>query len=312
MAVDNFAAEVELTPWEGISITPGTGDQAAWESLAALQTDSERYGYGGGVRLIQAALAAYASLLDTMGAPPLKEGFRLAYRTTIPRQVGLGGSSAIVLAALRAVIEHHGIDIQPALVPSLGLAAEARLGIVAGLQDRVVQAFGGVVAMDFRQRRMRTEHGLEYGEYRFLDPAGLPPLYLAWAPAAAAESTTTHGDLRVRFVARDWAVVSGMKILSSLAEQAEEAIRLGDHDAVASLLDQSFDARRRMVELPDHQIEMVERARAAGASAAFAGSGGAIVGTYRGIEQINELQARLEPLGATVARLEVAPEFSGL
>jgi len=311
VGVDNYAAEVELTPSEGVSITPAEGDHAEWESLSALTDESNRYGYMGGIPLIQGALAAYSAYIDQAELLPIPDGFRIAYRTSIPRQVGLAGSSAIVVATLRAVIQYHGVRVPASVVPSLALDAETRLGITAGLQDRVVQAYGGVVAMDFRQRRMQTEHGLAYGEYRFLDPAGLPPLYLAWSAAAAADSAIMHGVLRARFHAKDWAVTSGMKMLSALAEQAEEAVRTGDHDTLGALIDQSFDVRRRMIALPQKQLEMVERARSAGVSATFAGSGGAIVGAYRGVEHMNELQARLEPIGATVARLAVAPEFSG-
>ncbi len=311
VAVDNYAAEVELTPCQGVSITPARHDQAEWDSLPALLDHSERYGYRGGGAIIQAALAAYAAFLDRSGRPMPDAGFRLAYRTSVPRQVGLAGSSAIALAALRAVADFHRVKIEPILMPSLALAAEKRLGIVAGLQDRVVQHFGGVVSMDFRVRRMRTEHGLAYGEYRFLDPSGLPPLYLAWSEAAAAESNQIHAGLRDRFLAKEWVVVSGMKMLSGLAEQAEEAVRQGDHRLLASLIDESFNVRSRMVELPPTQAGMVDRARAAGASATFAGSGGAIVGSYSGIDQLNDLQARLEPLDATVVRVSVAPEFAG-
>ena len=44
--------------------------------------------------------------------------------------------------------------------PNLVLSAEEELGITAGLQDRVVQVFGGVVFMDFEQGHMQAQgHG---------------------------------------------------------------------------------------------------------------------------------------------------------
>lgn len=42
--------------------------------------------------------------------------------------------------------------------PNLVLSAEEELGITAGLQDRVVQVYGGVVYMDFDRDHMQ-EHG---------------------------------------------------------------------------------------------------------------------------------------------------------
>ena len=311
VGVANFAAEVELTPWDGVTITPSEDDTPAWDHLGALLDDSDRHGYTGGVPLVQATLAAYARFVADAGLSPLNRGFRIAYRSSIPRQVGLAGSSALAVATLRAVIRHHGVIVDPDVVPSIALAGETRLGVRGGLQDRVAQAYGGVVAMDFRYRKMRHVHGLAVGDYRFLDPAGLPHLYIAWSDAASAESRTFHGDLRARYEAGEWAVTSGMKMLGNLAEQAEHAISRGDHDALSGLINQSFDLRRRMASLPPAQEAMVDAARSTGASATFAGSGGAIVGSYRGMEQLNELQARLEPSGAVVRRLEVAPEFGG-
>ena len=54
------------------------------------------------------------------------------------------------------------------------LAAEAALGITAGLQDRVVQTYEGVVFMDFEAEGMKARG---HGEYTPLDPDLLPPLW---------------------------------------------------------------------------------------------------------------------------------------
>ncbi len=42
--------------------------------------------------------------------------------------------------------------------PNLVLSVEEELGITAGLQDRVVQVYGGVVFMDFDREHMQA-HG---------------------------------------------------------------------------------------------------------------------------------------------------------
>jgi len=64
------------------------------------------------------------------------------------------------------------------LRPNLILDAEKELGIVAGLQDRVAQVYGGLVYMDFSQEHMDK---LGHGIYRPLDVNLLPPLYLIYA-----------------------------------------------------------------------------------------------------------------------------------
>ena len=82
------------------------------------------------------------------------------------RQVGLAGSSALVIALLKALIQWY--NIQPDILPphiqaNLALAAERdELGIAAGYQDRVIQAYEGCVFMNFAKDLME---GRGYGEY---------------------------------------------------------------------------------------------------------------------------------------------------
>lgn len=52
------------------------------------------------------------------------------------------------------------------------------LGISAGLQDRVIQWYGGLVAMDFA-----ASYGAFGGKYQPILPTLLPPLYLAYNTA---------------------------------------------------------------------------------------------------------------------------------
>ena len=64
-------------------------------------------------------------------------------------QTGLSGSSAIVCAALNCMLDFYKVRhlVKVEERPNLILEAEKELGIVAGLQDRVVQVYGGLVFM---------------------------------------------------------------------------------------------------------------------------------------------------------------------
>jgi len=64
-------------------------------------------------------------------------------------QSGLSGSSGIVCAALNCFLDFYKVRhlIKVDVRPNLILAAEKELGIVAGLQDRVAQVYGGLVYM---------------------------------------------------------------------------------------------------------------------------------------------------------------------
>ncbi len=193
----------------------------------------------------------------------------LRVSTNIPRSVGLGGSSALVIAALRALCEHHEVVLEPAAMAELALSIEVDdLGIAAGLQDRVAQCHGGVTFMEF---------GGSTPQYESLERARLPPLVVAWREDAAAHSGGVHGDLRERYEAGDVAVRSAMGELGALARVARTALVCGDAVALARCADASFTARARMMDLDPRHVEMVNIGRAAGAGVNYTGSGGAVV-----------------------------------
>jgi glucuronokinase len=204
------------------------------------------------------------------------------WRTDVPREVGLGGSSAIVTATLRALCAAHDRALGPGELAEMVLAVEAQdLGIAAGPQDRYAQAHEGLVFMDFGGAAPHVEA---------LDPALLPALYLAWHPATGATSHATHGGLQGR--RHEPAVRATMARLAGHARAARDALVAGDAAAFAAALDASFDERRALIELDARHVAMVRAARAAGASANYAGSGGAIVGTLPA--------AGLEPVAAAL------------
>jgi glucuronokinase len=218
--------------------------------------------------------------------------------TNVPREVGLGGSSAIVIACGRALCRLHATALPGDELARLALAVEVEdLGIAAGLQDRMVQTRETLVAMDF---------GGE-ASYENLDPGLLPPLFVAWHPDAAAPSGIAHGALRERHARGDVRVVDALACLAELAATARDALLAGDREAFAAAVDGSFDQRLRIMEVDRHTREMVEIARRAGAAANSAGSGGAIVGTLPSEEAWAEISRGLEQAGARAIRPRPAP-----
>jgi galactokinase/mevalonate kinase-like predicted kinase len=196
---------------------------------------------------------------------------RVRWHTTIPRGVGLGGSSAIVIATLRALCARHEVTLPEARLAAMALAVETEdLGIAAGLQDRVAQAYGGLTFMEFSRER-----------YERLDPQLLPPLVVAWRTHTAEHSGRVHGDLRSRFERGDDAVRRAMDELADLARSARAALLAGDHEAFCGCVDGSFEVRAGMLALDPAHVEMIEAARGAGAAANYTGSGGAIVSVCR-------------------------------
>ncbi|HKN93057.1 MAG TPA: hypothetical protein VJU60_01890 [Thermoleophilaceae bacterium] len=246
----------------------------------------------GGMPLMRAALERFRR---EIGA---SEPVELRCETNVPREVGLAGSSAIVIACARALCDLHGAALERDELARLALAVEAEdLGIAAGLQDRIVQARETLVAMDFG------------GEpsYEEVDPSLLPPLYVAWHPAAAAPSGIAHARLRERHVRGEPEVVGALSRLADHAATAREALFTGDHAAFARCIDASFDERLGIMPVDRLTASMVESARSAGASANSAGSGGAIAGTLPDEGVWAPLREALERLGARTIRPRVCP-----
>src|SRR5205085_9615494 len=101
--------------------------------------------------------------------------------------------------------------------------------------------------------------------------------------------------------------------LANLAHRARHALSAGDHIELARCADGSFDAQRRMLALDPRHVAMIETARAAGAGANYAGSGGSIVGVCHDEEHRTAVIDALRASGceAIAPRIRCQPDGSG-
>jgi glucuronokinase len=301
--VKNYYAEVVLYEWDDVELILGEESRNTFRSIHELVRDVKLHGYYGGIRLVKAAVKKFAEYAYRQKVDLHDRNFSVRFDSTIPRQVGLAGSSAIIVATLRCLMDFYGVEIPLEVQPSLALAVEVEeLGITAGLQDRVIQVYEGLVSMDFAAERMQETHGYRHGIYERLDPVLLPPVYIAYKADVSEPTEVFHNDIRGRYNRGDPAVVNAMKTFAGLAADAREALSAGDHARLAKLMDTNFDTRRSIYKLPAGQVEMIDVARKIGASAKFAGSGGAIVGTYIDEAMFGELLRGLGAIGCVVIK----------
>ena len=131
----------------------------------------------------------------------------------------------------------------------------------------------------------------------------MPPLYVAYDPERAEVSDVPHRNLRAAVpAAATTAVVSAMRQFRDLTDRGRDALMAGDWDALGAVMDANFDLRRTIMPIAPENLRMVEAARAVGASAKFAGSGGAIVGLYRDGRQYQQLSDAMAALRCPVLR----------
>ena len=247
VAIENFGADVTLWESPTLQIVPNpVHDPVEFASLDTLRETAQRDGYYGGLRLLFATCKKFRDYCDAHGIALEPRNFTISYATNIPRQVGLAGSSAIITAALKALMRFYEVtedQLPRPLQPNLVLSVETEeLEIAAGLQDRVIQVYGGMVFMDFA-RELMEQHG--HGAYTPMDPRLLPRLYLAWVENPS-DSGKIHSDVRFRFNRGDAEVVAAMRAFARYAEEARDALERGDSEQLASLMNANFDLRRRI------------------------------------------------------------------
>lgn len=298
----NFRAEVFLYESPEIEIVPSVYDSLVYSNIHKLNADVKAYGYYGGIRLIKATIKVFYNYCLTNNIQLPEKNFTVRYHSDIPYGLGLAGSSAIITACMKALMNFYEVFISKPILANLVLSVENdELKIAAGLQDRVAQAYECPVYMDFNKKYME-EQG--YGKYEPFDPALLPDLYIAYRTDLSEGSELVHNTFRERYHAGDPQVLDAIKQWSELTEKAYELLLRGQKSHLGQLLNQNFDLRRKVMSISKDNILMVELARSVGAAAKFTGSGGAIIGTYEGDSMFHQVVETMAPYRIQVIKPE--------
>jgi glucuronokinase len=285
--VRNFCARVEVTPAARVTIRAG-GTPVDLPGMSAVLDQPIPSDVDGLERLSLAAIRRFAQVLHV--TDPLREGLAVRCTTTVPRQVGLAGSSAVIIATMRALSHLWGARIGNFELAEMALATEVQdLGIAAGPMDRVIQAYEQVMMLDLAPPRREEQ-------YVSLVARSIPPLLVAWDPGGGRSSDLTHSDLRARWLRGDDKVVG----------RGVAALERADAEAFADLVDHNFDLRCRVTTPTERDRQMVGVARGVGAAAKLCGSGGAIVAAPRRGVSLTSIEVALTEAGFLTCRPAIA------
>lgn len=304
LTVRNFGAEVTCFESEQVRLMAHPlYDPCVFGNLRDLLVVSKNEGYMGGLRLIQATCKRFVESCASLGVVLPNRNFTIKYETNVPRQVGLAGSSCIVSACLKALIDFFELtsdDIPKQIVPSIVLSVETQeLGIHAGLMDRVAQMYEGLVAMDFNKEFLDANG---FGIYETVDPEiaqrVMPTLHLAYA-MDPSDSGKIHSNVKERWAKGDPEVHEAARSWAGFVDEMMASFRIAAHAVTtapgsveattaianfqttfAELMDKNFNLRRKLYGdacLGWKNLRMIEIAREHGAAAKFPGSGGAIL-----------------------------------
>lgn len=300
ISVRNFGAHVSLYQTPELRIELQNIDQNQYSHIYELVESVNLHGYYGGDRLIKAAIKKFYDHCEARGIKIGSKNFTIRYSSTIPRQVGLGGSSAIITAAIRALMKFYQVKIPIEILPTIILSAEVEeLGISAGLQDRVIQVYGGCVYMDFNQRLMKNKN---HGIYERLNPEQLPKLFIAYKTDLGKVSGHILDSIRIKYENGDKDVIDKMNRIAMLAEEGKHALLDRDVSKLYNLMNENFDLRSKIMHISERNYELVTTARKCGASSKFAGSGGSIIGIYEDDKMLTRLIIELKKIQARVIK----------
>ena len=297
---DNFFAEVKLWETPELEILPAEYDSNVFNSIFDLAKDVKLYGYYGGIRLLKAAVKRFHDHCSENGIQLNNRNFTIRYRSDIPYKLGLAGSSAIITACVNALMIFYGVEIPKPILANLVLSVEKNeLEIMAGLQDRVVQAYESPVFMDFNKELMERQG---FGDYKTLDSKLFRNIYIAYRTDLAEGSEVVHNNFRERYNFGDPDVHAAIKEWAELTVKGMDALKKSDMIQLAGYINRNFDLRKSVMNISDKNIQMVETARSVGASAKFTGSGGAIIGTYENDQMYDRLVKTLNGLNIHVLK----------
>lgn len=208
------------------------------------------------------------------------ERMELAYRTSVPRGSGLGGSAALDVAWLALT---NGLMSRARSAIELAEGAyrlEKLLGVEGGKQDQYASALGG-----FNHLRFGAEE--EPGIAERLEPdAGVVTELEARLVLCYLGGARHSGDLHERvwapFLAGDAGILTALRDIRDSIEPGREALVRGDLEALAEIMTINREGARRLVpELVtpemDEIFEVGKAAGAIGSKACGAGGGGCLL-----------------------------------
>ena len=300
ISIKNFGAKVTLYESPELRIEADPEDINEFPNLTSLLERIELHGYYGGERLIKASIKKFNEYCQIHGDVLQNKNFTIRYRSTIPRQVGMAGSSAIITATLSALMKFYEVEIPKEVLPTLILNVEVEeLGINAGLQDRVIQVYGGCVYMDFEEENFKKAN---HGTYEPLNPQFSAHLFIAYKKELGKVSGAVLNDIFVRYHQGEALVVDTLAEIADLAQQGRQHIIDNNIPELNKLINRNFDLRRKIMNISKDNLAMVETARACGASAKFSGSGGSIVGLYENESSLINLISQMKRINVRVIK----------
>jgi len=131
-----------------------------------------------------------------------------------------------------------------------------------------------------------------HGRYERLDPALLPPAFIAYTHQPRKYSGQMHNPIRFAYENGDANVIKAMWEFARYASEAKGVLQEGDHIVFGKFMGMNWQLRRALYGdelLGKDNLAMIEIASKHNCPAKLPGSGGAVVGLYEREDQFSSL-----------------------
>jgi galactokinase/mevalonate kinase-like predicted kinase len=227
---------------------------------------------------------------------------RVRYSSEIPLQSGIAGSTALLVALLRALLAWRG-EPDPELHALAERAREierGELAITCGYVDHYMTVFGGCQFVDFRGKTPGGSAATE--PYATLEPLDAElPFVLAFT-GVRHSSDSVHRPIRERWLKGEREVVRAYERCSEIGHLGKQALLRGELGELGRLMNENHALQRDLGgsgESNEQLIKAALDAGALGAKLAGAGDGGTIVALWPDEDAV-PLEQALRDAGASV------------
>ena len=238
------------------------------------------------------------------------EGLSMFLASQIPPGTGLGSSSTVAVAMIKALTSLLGLGLSKHEIAELASFIEIeKLGMPIGKQDQFAAAFGGVNTLRF------TSDGVTVEPLRLRSETieRIEKHLLLFYTGAAREGARVLGEQNRSTLANDAQVLASLNALKQMAMDVRRCLESGDLDSFGEILHAAWGEKKHLASgISNAQIdEWYDTARAQGAlggKITGAGGGGFLM-LYCPSGTAGRVTAALEDQG--LKRMDFAIDFDG-
>jgi D-glycero-alpha-D-manno-heptose-7-phosphate kinase len=222
----------------------------------------------------------------------------VSVRNDFPLGAGLGGSSAVGVAAVAALAESRGETMSLSAMAELSREIEiSDLGVPGGRQDHYAAAYGGALGLRFSATGVDVRSIPLSARTRSELERRCIVVYTGQSRISGETITAVMNAYRQQ----DPHVLQALQRMRETAEQMPDTLAAGDIDALGALVAEQWKHQRSLhPAIPTPAIdEIIERASKQGAvgSKALGASGGGCVLVIAGGDRTDEVRDAVAPLG---------------